>query len=357
MINWNRIELKGYRLPTAIEYHEEYVDYEELPMGVELTNINKVENKLIAERVNDDITGVDKNITSYVMDNYNSGIGLYIPEDIRIDEPIRLNFNMDDESPMVIDNNIVISSPNSRSTLVVDYYSNGDTRAFHSGVTKVYAMENAVVNIIKIQRMNDHSYKFDSNIAHIERGAVVNWISIEIGSIISGSNYTSILKDEASEGNLYSIYLGDGDRRMDLEYTMIHKGRRSISNIETKGVLMDNSVKVFRGNLDFKRGARLSKGMEQESVVLLDPTVKSHSIPALMCDEDDVQGEHAASAGQVDRDQLLYLMSRGLDFNEAKRLIIRASFRSVLERIPMEELRGLIYDEIDRRIINGQAGY
>ena len=74
---------------------------------------------------------------------------------------------------------------------------------------------------------------------------------------------------------------------------MVHKGTRSNSNIDTKGVLMDNSKKVFRGNLIFKRGARLSKGIEGEYVLLLDPTVKSHSIPGLFSEEDNVSGEHA----------------------------------------------------------------
>lgn len=115
----------------------------------------------------------------------------------------------------------------------------------HNGLTVIYAKENATVNIIKIQRLGDSSQSFDSNIAYVEGNGKVNWISVELGSYISGSNYRTYLDGEASGSNLSSIYLGDGIRKMDLEYTMIHKGPRSISNIETKGVLKDNSKKKY----------------------------------------------------------------------------------------------------------------
>lgn len=352
MKNWKRIELDKYTFPSAAAYGREYLSHGSLPKDVKLNKTKEVNDLFIIDELRNGITGVGNDFTSYVVKNYNSGLSLYVPKGQVIKEPIKLEFNMDRENPTTIDHNIIIASPNSESTIVFDYSSSGDDYNFHNGMTKVYAQENSLVTIIKIQRMNKKSHNFDSNIAYIQRGARVNWISIEIGSDISGSNFTSILEDEASQGDLASIYLGDGSRKMDLEYTMIHKGRRSISNIETRGVLMDEATKVFRGNLDFKKGAKLSKGVEEEFVVLLDPRVKSHSIPALLCEEDDVTGEHAASAGQINEGQLFYLMSRGLSLSEAKKLIVTASFRPILDKIPMEGLRQSLTEEISRRISN-----
>lgn len=352
MKNWKRIKLDEFKFPQVANYGKEYLNHGRLPVDVKLNKTKEINDLLIIDELRSGIIGVGHEFTSFVVNNYNSGLSLYVPKDEIIKDPIKLEFNMDSENPTVIDKNIIVASPNSESTILFDYSSSDDEYNFHNGMTKVYAQENSVVNIIKIQRMNNNSHNFDSNIAYIQRGAKVNWISIEIGCDISGSNYTSILEDEASEGDLASIYLGDGNRKMDLEYTMVHKGRRSISNIESRGVLMDNARKVFRGNLDFKKGARLSKGVEEEFVVLLDPTVKSHSIPALLCEEDDVIGEHAASAGQINESQLFYLMSRGLDLNQAKKLIVTASFRPILDKIPMDDLRESITAEISRRISN-----
>ena len=88
--------------------------------------------------------------------------------------------------------------------------------------------------------------------------------------------------------------------------------KKSFSDIHTLGALSDTSKKSFRGTLDFLRGAVASEGAEEDTCLLLDPTVKSISLPLLLCKEDNVVGNHAASAGQIDQNKLFYLMSRGL---------------------------------------------
>ncbi len=345
---WERIRLEDFEFPSVTSYTKDYIICEDkLPTGV---NLNKITNDISLDTTN--IQGVGKEFVLFANEFYNSGIALSLSKNTRINNPIKIEFNIDNENPIVIDKNIIIAESGSEVTLVIDYSSTENVEGFHNGLTLVYAKEDAIVNIIKLQRMNDISRSFDSNIAFVEGRGKVNWISVEIGSSISGSNYSTFLEGEVSESNLSSIYLGDGTRKMDLEYSMIHQGPRSISNIESKGVLKDYSKKVFRGNLDFKRGARHSKGAEEEYVILLDPTVKSDSIPALLCEEDDVEGEHAASAGQIDENRLFYLMSRGLSEREAKKLIIEASFRPIIDRIPLEDLRELISLEVERRLIN-----
>ncbi|TCU77200.1 iron-regulated ABC transporter permease protein SufD [Tissierella praeacuta] len=347
---WKRIGLEDFEFPKVADYKKDYIKLENsLPPGVELIKITEDADDYFNI---DGIQGLGDKFISFAKEFYNSGIALSLSRNTKIIAPIKIEFNIDDKNPIVIDKNIIIAESGSEITLVIDYSSSEKVEGFHNGLTVVYAKENSVVNIIKIQRMNDISCNFDSNIAFVEGQGKVNWLSVELGSNISGCNYTTFLEGEASESNLSSIYLGDGTRKMDLGYSMIHQGSRSISTIETKGVLKDKSRKVFRGNLDFKRGARHSKGTEEEYVILLDPTVKSDSIPALLCDEDDVEGEHAASAGQIDENRLFYLMSRGLDEREAKKLIIEASFRPVIDKIPLENLRKLISNEVDRRLIN-----
>lgn len=352
MPKWKRIKLDEFKFPEVVSYTKEYIKFHgQLPQGVKLYKTEENKNGHIMDCLKDDIIGVGEKFTGQVREFYNNGISLLIPKETKLAEPIRVEFNMDEENPMVIDQNIIIAGANSQVTLIFDYSTDEGVKAFHNGITKVYAEENSIVNIIKIQRLNDSSHNFDSNVAFVKGKGKVNWISIELGSHISGVNYRTYLENPVSEGNVDSIYLGDGNRRMDLEYTMVHKGARSISNIESHGVLMDSSEKVFRGNLDFKKGAKHSSGREVEYVILLDPTVKSHSIPALLCDEDDIEGEHAASAGQIHENQLFYLMSRGLTERESKKLIVEASFRPVLDKLPLEDLREIVRTEIDRRLL------
>lgn len=352
-MKWKRIGLESLTFPEAKKYNKTYINSHKLLEEIKsdtIIDLSQILDNNLKTTLETD--GLGEEFTSHVDNFYNSGISLHLPKNMRVEEPIILNFLMDNEDSTVIDRNIITAESGSVITVVISYNSENKGQFFHNGLTKIYAKENSLVNIIKLQQLNDESYSFDSNIAVIEGNGKVNWVSVELGGKITGSNYTTILNGDVSEGNLSSIYLGDGDRKLDLGYSMVHKGTRSNSNIDTKGVLMDNSKKVFRGNLIFKRGARLSKGIEGEYVLLLDPTVKSHSIPGLFSEEDNVSGEHAASAGQIDKDKLFYLMSRGLSERESKKLIIQAAFRPVVDKIPVEDIRNHINAEIERRIIN-----
>ena len=131
---------------------------------------------------------------------------------------------------------------------------------------------------------------------------------------------------------------------------MRHFGARSESKILSKGALSGNSKKTFRGNLIFETGSAQSVGREKEVVTLLDERVRTDSIPALMCSEDDVIGEHAASIGQLDADKIFYLMSRGFSFESAKKLVIKASFEEILATLSDDTLKASIEASLDRRL-------
>lgn len=354
MENWKRIGLDDFEFPNILEYHKDYL---QIPKGLpEDIRISRTKNDHILENEHyfseKDIVGVGTEFISLANKYFNSGISIYVPRNVKVSEPIKVQYHMDENNLSVIDKNYIIAETGSEITVIFDYSTDTGIKAFHNGILSVFARENATINIIKVQRMSDSSHNFDTNYALVEGNGKVNWVSVELGSQMSGVNYTTYLNNESSQSDLSSIYLGDGIRKMDLSYTMVHKGPRSISNIETRGVLMDKAKKVFRGNLDFKRGARHSIGVEEEYVILLDPTVKSHSIPALLSEEDDVQGEHAASAGQISEDKLFYLMSRGLSERDAKKLIIEASFRPIIEKIGFSDLKNIIDSEIERRLAN-----
>ena len=353
MISWKRIGLKDFEFPKINDYKREYLNLKDnleeqvsLKRAIDTTTLPSIEFE-------NNIVGLGKEFIINVRDHYNTGIDLHVPKDLKVKETIRLDFYLDENNTHLVDYNNIYVENNSEVTVVIDYKNLDDVEGFHNGFTNIFAERGSKVNIIKLQRFNSKTLNFDFNLSHVETDAEVTFVSIELGSKLSGFNYTSILDEEMSHSNLSSIYLGDKDMKLDLEYTMIHKGVRSQSNIETRGALLDNARKVFRGNLDFKRGSRSAKGVELEHVLLLSPTVKSDSIPALLCEEDNVEGEHAVSAGQIDKSKLFYIMSRGLNEKEAKKLIVESSFKPIIDMIPFEDLKSAVNDDIERRLIYG----
>jgi FeS assembly protein SufD len=341
-IKENMPDLKDYKLdPLTINNGEGYkvIDIKEKNSGIRF-----FENKK-------DI-GLSEPLTELASKEFNCGYLIEVDEKQKIEEPIFIDYKMDGNNPQVIDNNLIIAEENSEITVVMKYSSNKGTEAFHNGLTKLYAKKGAVINLVKVQLMEDDGLHLDAIAAAAEEDAEINCILVELGAKNSVTSCKNNLLNLKSKANIYSIYLGDKYRKIDINYVMNHFGRKSESNIISHGALMDKSSKIFRGTLDFKKGSKEAKGVEEEYAVLLSSGVRNRSVPLLLCGEDDVKGQHAASTGKIDENKLFYLMSRGFSELEAKKLIIESAFNPITERVPIGEIREEISEYIRRRMVD-----
>lgn len=257
-----------------------------------------------------------------------------------------IDFFIDKENPTIVSHNLIICKENSSLELTINYDDNDEIKGFHNGFTKIYVEKGAKLNIYKIQSYSKNITHFDSNIIFAEENAEINIIDIQLGSRLKGINYDVQLKGDNSICNIKSIYVGTEEDKMDFSYNIKYFGKRTNGFIESKGALTDSAWKVFRSTIDFVKGSKKAKGGESEYVTLLSKDVKSHAIPALFCTEDDVIGEHAASAGQIDQNKMFYLMSRGLDQNTAKILVVESSFEPILELLPDKEVKEKVLDYV-----------
>lgn len=307
------------------------------------------QNELLAT----EISGVSKELVEITKENPNGGFYLEIPSGKRVLEPLYVRYGFSEENDMLLDQSIIVAQENCEITVVVEYLAMSESPAFHHGLTKVVAAEGAKVNLIKIQRLGANSIHLDSHHVDVGPYASVRYVQVELGSQYTVTNY---LGRAAAHGisHVDAMYLGNREQVLDLSYHMIHEGYRSESDILVRGALKDKARKVFRGTLDFKRGARLANGNEEENVLLLDPAVKSDAVPLLLSEEDDVQGGHAASAGKPDPELLFYLMSRGLSEEEATTEVVKASFQPVLDLLPAR-LKEDVGNELGRKLVSSHA--
>ena len=281
---------------------------------------------------------------------YNEGKYIKISERKKVDKPIYINYNFNKENNLLIDYNIIEVEDFAKATVIMIYNSEDEAKAYRNGIIRVVAGRNSEVKIIKIQTLNTEAENFESSKIEALGQGKVEYYSVELGAKVNGISHKSYLEEDAAEIYIKPAYLADFNRKLDLEYSIVFKGRKSIGEIQGRGAVKDTAQKVFRGNLYFERGASKSEGREGEFAILLDKNVKAHSIPTLFCNEDDVIGEHAASVGKVDEAKLFYLMSRGLSESRAKKLIVESSFRPILDNIDDEAIKEHLFDELEKRI-------
>ncbi|MDU3640521.1 MAG: SufD family Fe-S cluster assembly protein, partial [Veillonella sp.] len=194
------------------------------------------------------------------------------------------------------------------------------------------------VVVKKVNLLPEHVQHIEHRYTKLEDNADVEYINIEIGGSENILNYYHDLVGKESHIIHDIAYLGNKEQKFDISMIMSHGGKKSVSDIHNLGALSGNAKKSFRGTLDFLHGATASEGAEEDTCLLLDPTVKSISLPLLLCKEDNVVGNHAASAGQIDHNKLFYLMSRGFSEVEAKHIIVESMIRPIIDRIGDETI-------------------
>lgn len=228
--------------------------------------------------------------------------------------------------------------------------SDGDFPALAADLTEIYAEKGARLQLFQIQAAGPTARSYQAVSIHAEEGAEVEVVRATLGSAAALCGSRALLLGTGSSYRLSAIYFAAGTQRFDFNDIADHRGRNTRSDLCTAGVLAGRSDKVLRGTIDFKAGAARATGHESETVLLLGNGVRNRTVPLILCGEENVEGQHAASSGRPDAAQLYYLTSRGLTKAQAERLLIEGRFAPVLDRIPEEALRKLLSDEIGRRL-------
>lgn len=227
------------------------------------------------------------------------------------------------------------------------------------GVNSVKAdvdVEEKIINVAdgEVKKISEINLSVENSAQKIKinvgNSARVELAAIDLGRGNFSADIEINLDGDESTAEINSVYLGDDKRRLDFNYVIRQRGLRTNAVMNVRGALNGECNKIFRGTLDFQRGAKGSIGRELEEVIILSDTVRNRSVPLMLSNEDDVDGHHAVSVGRLDDEKIFYLMSRGLDKFEAEKLIIEAAFNPVLEKISDESLRAEIFDELQRRL-------
>lgn len=331
----NDITLKDYESPEIGKFNNYKVTGNELD-GVTIKELSKGKIFPLNKKF---IYGASEELVNQGEFDFNKGFLINIDKRIKVEEPIFIEFNMDKENNTLVDNILIVAEEDSEAKIIIKYNSKDDLEGYRNGVCKIFSKNGSNIQVVKVNLLNDKTVNIDSNLSDVSSYGNVDFVSIDLGGKVSITNYHGDLLEDSSETNLSSIYLGRDKKVIDMNYVVTHKGIRSKSQITTRGALKGEASKIFRGTIDFKRGSSKSKGAEDEYCMLLSPKAKAKALPLLLCDEDDVSGEHAAASGKIDENKLFYLMSRGLDYNDARRVIIEGAFNPIIDKIEDDQIR------------------
>ena len=338
----NNIKLENIEVPEVIPLFENVTI---------IGDTSRMDIEQNADNTNTDLVyGLSEELTNQVKHGANQKIKLNINSNQNKKSESEIDFNFDNENTILIDNIEITANENSKSTVIIKYTSNQENESYHNGIIKAKAEKNAELNIVLVNLMNTKSNNFLAIENDFGENAKINYTIVDFGGNHSITNYYSNLQGDNCDNQLNTIYLGKENQVFDLNYIGELRGKKSNIDIEVQGALKDTSKKYFKGTIDFKKGCKKATGNENEACMLLSDTAKSIALPMLLCSEEEVEGNHSSSAGKIGEKELFYIMSRGFELKEAMKLMVRARFNQILEKIENDELREEILQEIDKRL-------
>lgn len=261
--------------------------------------------------------------------------------DIHVKETIeqRYEINLDKDQYELIDAQNILLEEDTNATLTFVYKSEEDLELLRNTLFKIHAKKGSYLKLVLVQRLSTEGLNLLSIVSKIEKDATVEFIHVDLGAKETYTNYEVNLLESGATSLISGAYFVDQERIHDINYHINHIGDHTNSDMSINGALKDLARKRFVGTLDFKTGSHGSEGGEEEFVTLIDEEVKSVALPLLLAREHDIVGNHAASAGRIDQDMLIYLMSRGLSEKEAKGIVVEAKMTPTIDLVPDEALR------------------
>lgn len=274
-----------------------------------------------------------------------------IEEGVQLEEPIRLQFDLSKQNAVLNDRLVIVANKYSKATVIVEYINAAEVS--HSGFTTVVTGEGADLHLVKVQDLSETSEHNDYVVGYGEENSKLQLDLFELGAHKPSQSLHYSLIGSASELQANVLYLTQNKQSLDISTRVDFIGTKSIGNVVAKGIMLGESKKILRDTINFVSGCKGASGREVEQVLMLSDKVKNLSVPILLCGEEDVEGEHAATSGKPEEKTMFYMMSRGLSEAEAKKLLALGAFATVLEAIGDENLKHHVEQKVEAAMKKG----
>jgi Fe-S cluster assembly protein SufB len=268
---------------------------------------------------------------------WSGGSFVYVPPGVDVEIPLQAYFHINAQSLGQFERTIIIAEEGSRV-----HYIEGCTApqyseaALHTGVIEIFVKKGAHVRYTTIQNWSRNVYNLVTQRAVVEEDGAMEWVDGNLGSGVTMKYPAVILKGPRAHGEVLSIAFAGDNQHYDAGAKAIHLAPYTTSIINSKSISKGNGHAGYRGLVKVAKGAIGAQSKVVCDALLLDPESRSDTYPYIDVHEDDVQIEHEATVSKISEEQLFYLMSRGLNEEEAAAMIVNGFLEPFVKELPME---------------------
>jgi len=324
--------------------------------GVIFTDLEtaaKEHGDLVQQYLNKAVEKNEDKLTALHSALWNGGVFVYVPKNVEVELPLQAILYNDNSGAAFAPHILIIADNHSRVTYVDCVVSDegANEEAFvHPSIVEIFVKPGAQVRFGSIHHMAAAGVDMSIRRAVIENDGRIEWIVGDLNDGNTLSDTKSVLKGQGSSSDVKVISVGNKGQQMSLTTQAVHFGKSSDSNMVTRAVMKDTASAIINGITKIEHGATKANGVQTEKVLMLSSKARGDANPILLIDEDDVTAGHAASVGQVNPEQVYYLMSRGISKEDAERHIIYGFLAPVVSEIPVETVREQLQKVLERKL-------
>ena len=320
-----------------------HIDPELRAKGVILTSLDHAvatHEHLLADRLNAAVPADRTRFTALHGAFRAGGTFVYVPRNVHIQIPLQALTYIGRDGLAVFPHTVLVTEEGADLTFIDRYISPDLDRAFSDAVVEIYAGPASRIRYVALQDWGQGVTHLSVQRAHVGRDAELRSLGVAFGATLARAEVESLLKGEGGSSEMLGVYFAGGDQHFDHRSIQDHVGSRTASDLLYKGALKGRSRAVYSGTVIIRHGAHKCDAYQTNRNILLSETAKAHSVPNLeILTNDPVRCGHAASVGPVDEDELFYIQTRGISFEEAERLIVTGFFQEVLDKVTLPEVR------------------
>jgi Fe-S cluster assembly protein SufD len=282
----------------------------------------------------------------------NGGVFVYVPKNSEVEAPINIQYRVNKAGDLVAPRTLALVEPNSRIKIIEEYISDDFAApALVLSGAEFEVGDGAALNYTWVQNLGANvTIIGGQQLNLVGKDAQGEWLNIVMGGTLQHVTLEAQMRGNGSSIAWNGVIYGNHDQNLLVAPTLNHIGLNTEGQINFKTVVDDNAYAVFDGMVRIPKSGQGTNSDLRENAMHLSKTSRSDSIPGLEIDANEVKAGHGSTSGQIDEEQLFYLQSRGLPFEEAKRTIVLGFVGEIIDMIPDEALRERIEEVVADKI-------
>ena len=272
------------------------------------------------------------------------GICIYIDKNTKIEKPLVIKYNQSSADSLQLNiHNIIILEQNAKADLIEQFSSHNSNSYFTNIVNEIYLKTNASLTHYTTQNESPNAYHIVLNAVKQQKGSNYKHFYFASGAKLSRHETLINLEQENARAEIYTAYTTKKDTLTDITTNINHLSKETFSNQYAKAVLNADSTAVFQGKIHIAPQAVKTSGHQLHKALYLNDNATLNCKPELEIYADDVKCSHGASCGELNKDQLFYLTSRGINQQTAKEILTNAHLEEIKALITDEKIKDLLF--------------